>query len=303
MVPWYLYAVRGEDDIGGVLPLFEVRGLLSGHVLISVPYGVYGGLCSADPETRAVLLEAARNLALRRHAKHVELRHSFEPVPDLPAKTVYVTFVKSIEADPESNFGAIPRNQRRSIRVAIKNGLEARRGWDALQEFYEVFVESRHRLGSPPFPLSLFEAIRDTFGKESQLLTVWHGERMLSGVISLFYRDEVLPYYGAALEEGFRIGVNDFMYWELMRESGLNGYTTFDFGRSREGSGPYNFKRHWGFKPKPLSYQYVLCNHRAIPNFSPSNPRLRVFIEAWKRLPLPVTRWLGPTLTRRLPLD
>jgi len=126
---------------------------------------------------------------------------------------------------------------------------------------------------------------------------------MLSGVISFYFKDQVVPYYGAALGEGFSLGVNDFMYWELMRESCLAGVKVFDFGRSREGTGPYDFKRHWGFEPTPLSYQYILNGSNTIPNFSPSNPRLRVFINTWKRLPLSVTKWVGPILTRRLPLD
>jgi FemAB-related protein (PEP-CTERM system-associated) len=200
-------------------------------------------------------------------------------------------------------MAAIPRKQRRMIRQGIKHELEARRGWEPLAQFYEIYLTSLRRLGSPAFPLRLFEAIRDLFGKEAQLLTVWHQGQMVSGVISLFFGERVMPYYGGALEEAFSLAVNDFMYWELMRESGLAGFKTFDFGRSREGTGPYDFKRHWGFEPAPLAYQYLLVNGHVIPNNSPSNPRLKPFIEGWKRLPLPVVRWVGPGLTRWLPLD
>ena len=126
---------------------------------------------------------------------------------------------------------------------------------------------------------------------------------MVAGVISFFYQDRVMPYYGAALEEAFPLAVNDFMYWELMREACLAGYEFFDFGRSREQSGSYDFKRHWGFEPAPLAYQYMILNGNGIPNVNPSNPRLSLLMDAWKRLPLPVTKWLGPTLTRWLPLD
>ncbi len=302
MKPHYLFAADG-DTIRGVLPLFEVRGLLSGHVLISVPYAVYGGLCGTDPEARKALLGAARGLAVQRHVKHIELRHLYNPEPDLPAKSLYVTFMKPLDPDPEANLKVVRRKQRAEVRQGIKSGLEARRGWEHLTAFYDVYATNRKRLGSPPFPRRLFDVVRDLFGKDSQLLTIWNQGRMLSGVMSLFYKDQVVPYYGAALEEGFPLGVNDFMYWELMRASCLAGFKVFDFGRSREGTGPYNFKRHWGFEPTPLSYQYILNGSSKIPNFSPSNPRLQFFIDAWKRLPLAVTKWLGPQLTRRLPLD
>lgn len=300
--PHYLQALEG-GEIRGVLPLFEVRGLLSGHVLISVPYGASGGLCAANPAVRKALLEGARHLAVRQRVRHVELRHLHDPEPGLPTKSLYANFARPLNADPDVNFAAIPRKQRRMIRQGIKHGLEGRRGWEPLGEFYEIYAASRRRLGSPPFPRRLFEAIRDHFGKEAQLFTIWHEGRMVAGVISFFFKDRVMPYYGAALQEAFALAVSDFMYWELMRAGCLAGYRIFDFGRSREGSGSYHFKRHWGFEPEPLTYQYVLVNGRRIPNISPSNPGFRRFIETWKRLPLPVTKWVGPALTRWLPLD
>ena len=75
----------------------------------------------------------------------------------------------------------------------------------------------------------------------------------------------------------------------------------FDFGRSREGTGPYHFKRHWGFEPVTLPYQYIVLRGRALPDLSPSNPRFRLAAAIWKHLPLGVTNRLGPPLTRYLP--
>lgn len=300
--PHYLLAIE-EGEIRGVLPLFKIWGILSGRVLISVPYGVYGGLCGADRKARQALLNEARRLAVRDRVQHIELRHRYDPEPGLPTKSLYVSFAKLLDADPDVNFGSIPGKQRRWIRKGMKNGLEGRRGWEPLGEFYEIYVANMRRHGSPPFPRRLFEAIRDHFCKEAQLLTIWHEGRMVAGVISFFYQDRVMPYYGAALEEAFALAVNDFMYWELMRESCLGGYRVFDFSRSRQGSGSFDFKRHWGFEPEPLAYQYLLVNGRGIPDINPSNPRLGLFIETWKRLPLPVAKLIGPTLTRWLPLD
>jgi FemAB-related protein (PEP-CTERM system-associated) len=300
-VPRYLLA---EDrEIRGILPLFEVRGLLTGHVLVSVPYAVYGGICAADREASDVLLAAARDLAERHRVRYVELRQLTQSRDDLPTKELYSTFVRPLDPDPEVNLAAVPRKQRRMIRQGVKHGLVARQGWEFLGDFYEIFLISRRHLGSPPFPLRLFESIRDRFGKQAQLLTVWDGDRAVAGAISLFCGGRVMPYYGAALPSAFALAANDFMYWEIMREACIAGYREFDFGRSRAGSGSYDFKRHWGFEPQPLAYQYVLRNGSGMPNVSPSNPKLQLFIRGWKRLPIPVSRRLGPPLTRWLPLD
>jgi hypothetical protein len=91
------------------------------------------------------------------------------------------------------------------------------------------------------------------------------------------------------------------MYWKLLCYSAEQGYRVFDFGRSKKGTGAYDFKRHWGFEPTPLAYQYHLVAQRAIPEANPLNPKLALPVAIWKHLPLPVSQWLGPKLVRFFP--
>lgn len=296
----YLVAMRG-GGLEGVLPLFEVRGLLGGRGLVSVPYGVYGGICAASAGAREALVEAARELGGRREAGYVELRHRAGQEVDLPTKSLYVTFARPVFPSEEENLNAIPRKQRRMTRQGTRHGLRSEIDLRHLDAFWDVYAHSVHALGSPVFPRRLFHAIAREFGKECELLTVWKDDRMVSGVLSLYYEDQVLPYYGGALRTALPYAVNDFMYWELMCHVARLGVRTFDFGRSREGTGAYDFKRHWGFEPTPLPYQYILADGQAMPNLSPSNPKMRRAVRTWQRLPLPVTKVLGPVLTRFLP--
>lgn len=296
----YLMAER-DGALEGVLPLFEVRGLLGGRGLVSVPYGVYGGICARTAAGRNALVEAAREMGRRLGAGYVELRHRPGHEVDLPTKSLYVTFSRSVFPTDEENLNAIPRKQRRMTRQGSRHGLRSEVGVRHLDEFWNVYAHSVHALGSPVFPRRLFHAIVREFGKECELLTIWKDDRMVSGVLSLYYEDQVLPYYGGALSEALPYAVNDFMYWELMCHVARAGFRTFDFGRSREGTGAYHFKRHWGFEPVPLPYQYILADGCAMPNVSPSNPKMHLAVETWKRLPLPLTKVVGPMLTRYLP--
>jgi len=298
--PHYLMAVRG-GGLEGVLPLFEVRGLLGGRGLVSVPYGVYGGICAATAAARHALVEAARELATRVKADYVELRHRQGQEVDLPTKSLYVTFARPISSRDEDNLNAIPRKQRRMTRQGSKHGLVAEFGLRHLDRFWDVYARSVHVLGSPVFPRRLFQSIAREFGKECELLTIWKDGRMVSGVLTLYFDEQVLPYYGGAVEDALPYAVNDFMYWELMCHVAKAGYRTFDFGRSREGTGAYHFKRHWGFEAMPLPYQYILDGGRQMPNLSPSNPKMRLAVDTWKRLPLPLTKVVGPLVTRYLP--
>jgi FemAB-related protein (PEP-CTERM system-associated) len=296
----YLMAMDG-DRIQGVLPLFAVRGLTGGRALVSTPYAVYGGICAASDAARTALAEAATELARELSARYVELRHRPGQELALPTKSLYVSFARPITGSDEENLEQIPRKQRRMTRQGAKHGLRSEVGLEHLDDFHDIYAASVHQLGSPVFPRRLFAAIAHEFGKECDLLTVWKDDRMVAGVLTLYYEDQALPYYGGALREALPFAVNDFMYWQLMCHVAALGYRVFDFGRSREGTGPYNFKRHWGFEPHPLPYQYVLMDGASMPDMSPSNPKMRLAVETWKRLPLAVTKVLGPPLTRFLP--
>jgi FemAB-related protein (PEP-CTERM system-associated) len=186
------------------------------------------------------------------------------------------------------------------LRQGAKYGLRAEFGLQHLDIFYDIYAHSVRNLGSPVFPRRLFRAVVQEFGKDCELLTIWKDGAAVSSVLSLFFEEQVLPYYGGALESALGYAVNDFMYWELMCYGARSGYRLFDFGRSREGTGAYNFKRHWGFEPIPLPYQYVLFKG-AMPDLSPSNPKMRHAIAAWRHVPLPLTKLIGPPLTAYLP--
>ena len=296
---FYLVARRG-GVIEGVLPLFEVRGLLGGRSLVSVAYAVYGGICASTQEARFELLAAAGALARRRRVAHVELRHVRDHGLALPTKALYVAFSREISPRDEDNLEAIPRKQRRMVRQGGKHGLTAEMGIQHLDAVYDVYAESVRNLGSPVFPRRLFHALAGAFGKDCHVLAVCREGRVVAGVLTLLYEDRVLPYYGGARREALPYAVNDFMYWELMRFAAAAGYRVFDFGRSRVGTGAYDFKRHWGFEPKPLPYQYVLTQGGSLPDLNPSNPRLKRVISTWQRLPLAVTNRVGPVLTRYL---
>lgn len=287
--------------IEGVLPLFETRGLIGGKALISIPYATYGGICATAAAARSALAEAAAELGGRCGAAYVELRQRRDQGLGLQTKSLYVTFSRPISKKDEDNALAIPRKQRRMTRQAAKHGLRVEVGREHFDDFYEIYAQSLRHLGSPVFPRTLLRTVLEAFDKECELLTVWRGDRMVAGVMTLLYQDQVLPYYGGALRHALPYAVNDFMYWELMRHAGHAGYRIFDFGRSREGSGSYHFKRHWGFTPVPLPYQYILLTPAELPNVSPSNPRFSLLMQIWKRLPLAVTKTLGPVVTRYLP--
>lgn len=297
--PHYLLAERG-GSVAGVLPLFHTRTLF-GNGLVSTPFCVYGGPLASDDEARAALLDRAGQTADALGARYLELRCRQPVSAGWPAKRdLYATFRRAITADAEANLKAIPRKQRAVVRHALKGELVAEIV-GTVDELHHVYACSVRNLGSPVVPKRYFAALKAEFGDACELLLIRARDgTAVSGVMSFYFRDEVLPYYGGGLPEARRSGANDLMYWDLMRRAGAAGCRIFDFGRSKAGTGAFDFKKNWGFAPEFLSYEYRLAPGQALPDNNPNNPKFRIFIETWKRLPLPVTNLLGPYLVRGL---
>ncbi len=296
----YLLYAEQDGQIQGILPLGHVKSLLFGNSLSSMPFCVYGGVVAADDGIRQALEQAAIELARQLGVDSLEFRNQSPQHDDWPAKRdLYVTFRKEIDPDPEQNLKNIPRKQRAVVRKGIKAGLES--CWDSeIERFYDAYSQSVHALGTPVFSKRYFQILKDVFADDCRILTITKEGRLIASVMNFYFRDQVLPYYGGGTAEARSVKGNDFMYWEVMRLSCEQGIHVFDYGRSKVGTGAYSFKKNWGFEPQPLHHEYVLIKADAVPDINPLNPKYRLFINTWKKLPLSMTRLIGPHIVKNL---
>ena len=297
----YFYVER-DGKITGIAPIFECSNWLIGRCFISVPLGAYGGIVAEDAESEQALLHESKRMAQSASAEYLEFRRRDGGLYDgFHENTLYVTFNTPLVPDPAANLKRLPKDTRYMIRKAEKGGLRVRLGMDQLATFYELFAQSMHRLGTPVFSRNLFRNIADEFAKNSQLMVVYDREKAVAGVLSFFFRDTILPYYAGATPEATRLAANNFMYWELIKWAGEHGFQSFDFGRSKKGTGAFAFKSQWNMNTESLGYQVFLVNRKTVPNFSPVNPKFEMVIRLWQNLPFAVTKWLGPSAVRLFP--
>lgn len=296
--PYYLLAER-DGVICAVLPLARVSSWIFGDALISTPFCVYGGVVAEDEYSRRALTDRAISLAKELEVDHLELRNRQRQNPDWPVKELYVTFRKSISSDSEQNMLSIPRKQRAMVRKGIQKSLTSHIGSDVDQHF-QIYSESLRNLGTPVFSVRYLQILKQQFGERCEILNILHGEVPVASVLSFYFRNEVLPYYGGSVLAARTVAGNDFMYWEVMERARQRGCSVFDFGRSKRGTGAFDFKVHWGFEPEQLYYEYFLVRAKTMPNLSPTNPKYDLFIRAWKYMPLSLTRFIGPLLARYL---
>jgi FemAB-related protein (PEP-CTERM system-associated) len=295
----YLVAERGEHIVG-VLPLAEVKSLVFGHALVSLPFAEHAGVAVSDPAAVAPLHAAARDLAMSLGVQHLELRNLTRREPEWPEQDLYVSFRKPISRNEEDNVRAVSKNRRQMARRAVKRGLTVEFDADT-RRFFQLYSDSMQRHGTPPFPRRYFDELLRVFGRDAEVMTVVdHRGRPLSTVLSFYFRDESLPYYGGDVAAAREVDANDFRVWELIRRAWQRRVRLLDLGRSKRGTGAYEFKHHWGFTPHPLHYEYALLKRDSVPQNNPTNPKFSAPIAVWKRLPRPVVNWLGPHIVRFL---
>jgi FemAB-related protein (PEP-CTERM system-associated) len=295
-----LVARRGRS-VTGVFPIGVVRNLVFGDCLVSLPLAVYGGICADDEESYFGLLEAGSELARRQQVKYLEMRNRAVPYPtSLPGRDLYVTFTQDLSGGAEKLLAGLPRDTRYMVRKSQKAGLE----WTedlSLREFYEIYARSVHRLGTPVFSRELFTRLRSEFPNHCRIFGVRKGKAAVAGVLCLYFKDQVLPYYGGSLAEYAKDAPNNFMYWNLMAQSCREGYRVFDFGRSKRGTGSFQFKSSWSMEVTALPYRYQLVRVKEVPHMSPVDRKFQAPVELWKRLPFGVTKVLGPRVIRWIP--
>ena len=298
---WFYYAEQ-NGQIQGVLPLSEVNSRLFGHSLGAMHFCVYGGVAAISDAARALLDGAADALARELKVGHLEYRNMVAAHPGNPAwqtKNLYVTFRKVISGEDEENLNAIPRKQRAMVRKGIKLGLVGEVD-DNVERMFTAYASSVHRLGTPVFPKKYFALLKEEFGDACEVRVITQNGALVAAVLSFYWRDEVVPYYGGGMPLARDVAGNDFMYWNLMQAAAARGARLFDFGRSKLGTGAYDFKKNWGFTAQPLPYEYRLYESTELPDNNPLNPKYQLFIKLWKKMPLALANVLGPHIVKNL---
>lgn len=294
-----LVAEQG-GQITGWLPLTELHSAIFGRALVSSGFAVDGGVLAADEATGRALAQAAQEYALRLSCAGIELRGPLDE-PGWTLKTQsHCGFTMPLAGDDEAQLTAIPRKQRAEVRKGLANELEIRVGRDEADRaaHYAVYAQSVRNLGTPVFPRRLFDAVLD--GLDADILTVRAEGQPVSSVLSLYHGGSVLPYWGGGTRAARALRSNDRMYFELMLHARRRGCDTFDFGRSKTGSGPYLYKKTWGLEPEPLAYAHWTAPGHEARDADPTSARHQSRIALWKQLPLGLANRIGPLIARGL---
>lgn len=304
--PAHYLLARSGGEICGVLPLVEIRSRIMGNVLTSLP----GGICAATPEVSAALVQAADQMARALGVDYFSLRDTFDPVaPGFKTVNRHAMFVLDVPPDPDEVLEALPSNMRRYIRQGLKRGAEVASGTDYLPQFYAMFARFCRDVGTPVFSREFIERVADALHGHWMVVVILNGGRpagkqVVGGGFQVLLGDTVWGLWGGSWHESLELRPNHLLVWECVRYASQHGFAHLNTGRSRVGSGQYNFKRQWGGEPYPLYQHFSLLDRESIPGvFNGSGPSRaqRTFSGVWRRLPVAIASAVGPRLRRHVP--
>lgn len=298
---FYLAAFQGED-VCGVLPLIHIKSRLFGNQLVSQAFCNYGGILAQNADARDALFNKAVELAVDIGCEFIELRNINLLPYELHSVTNKICMHLPLTADPEVLWKSFKPKVRNQVRKAEKVGILAGSGrLELLNDFYRVYTTRMRQLGSPCFSRKLMGSILELFPDNSRIFVVRKDKLTIGAGFVTFYNGFVEIPWAATLLQYNSLCPNNMLYWTIIRHYCIAGARWFDFGRCTIDSSTYRFKKQWGPKPVNLHYQYWVKPGHELSIPDPNDPKYKWKVEMWERLPLWMTRVLGPYISRNLP--
>lgn len=287
----------------GYLPLAFIDTLLFGRFLVGLPYLSSNGVVAAAPDVQSILVSRAAELADELNVKHLELRHE-TPIdhPKLTASlTTKVHMRLPLVGAPDLFWKQLDPKVRNQVRKGEKHHLRVDWGGaELLPRFYDVYCRNMRDLGTPPYGRALFRAIVDAFPADAEFAVVSADTRPVAAALLLHGSGVTEVPTASSLREFNATCANMLMYRHLIDRAIERGQCVFDFGRSTVDGPTYRFKKQWGAFPHAAHWQYYL-RRGSVGEMRPDHPRYRRMIQLWQKLPVPLTRVIGPPIVRGIP--
>lgn len=291
----FLAALEG-DRIVGTLGLFEIKHAIFGHYLTTAVFGNDGGFHFDNPAARDSLVAEARKLAEELNASYLLIRTRNLDLDGFRVDRNYRTAVMDLEGGADALWKRLPAKTRNQVRRGMKEGFSLETGHDQLGAFYDVFHQHMRDLGSPAHSRKYYESIVEQLGDRADFLVVRDSKKLVAGALLFWINGTAMNYHTVSLRKFNRRCPNYLLYWRMIESSSARGCRWFDMGRSRSDSSNIQFKANWNPQEITLHYNYFLRKLKDVPDLDPRNAKYRIQIALWQKMPLFVTKTVGPRL-------
>ncbi len=297
---YYFYAFC-DKKIVGILPLVRLKSRLFGDFMVSMPYFNSGGAIANSLSLEQQLMQAANAHAEKTGISHIEYRDDIHR-SELPVRDEKVNMILSLPNTPDILWDDFNTKLRAQIRRAQRENITIDVGGiECLNDFYSVFAKNMRDLGTPVYGKIFFHHILQTFPECSKIIVICLNKKPVATAFLLGHKTTLEIPWASTIKEVNHLSINMLLYWEVLKFSINKKYQYFDFGRSSKNSGTFRFKQQWGAKPKQCYWHYWLKDGAELPSLNPNNPKYKLLIGLWKKIPVNVTKYIGPSIVKNLP--
>lgn len=296
------------NSYSAILPLVHLHHPGGPNRLISLPYIDFAGLFANDRQSAVELLHVAFELAEEFSVEHLELRQDASYAPLIQNTGLQSRKQQTFEFKVGLSR-VLPRHSdilwqqlgskvRNQVRKARKNGCTFRVGEEELlSSFYPVFATNMRDLGSPVHAFQFFTEIFKAFGDFVRVVLVEKDKQPLAASIVVRKGKTLYNPWASSLRTYRPLCPNMLLYWAMLSWACSQGLSCFDFGRSSPGASTYKFKKQWGAKSRPLSWEVF-----SLPGYKwhPENESLN--LQGWSKLSVAKSYEIGPETRRWISL-
>ena len=298
----YYLISKDSGKVNGVLPLVSLKSKIFGNILCSMPFLNFGGILSDDENSCNALIESSRKIALELDTDFIELRHQNQVNEKFVSNTHKVSMTIGLNKDPEVLWNNFSSKHRNELRKSLKSDLTIKFGKEELlDEYYTLISRGWRDLGTPIYAKSFFKNILEHLNKNIELVLVYHKYKPIAAAYNGLFKDTIEGMWTYSLPEYRRLRTNYFLYWKMIERACEQGFETYHLGRSSKDTGAVMFKKKWKAEPHQLYWDYLLFKNNKMPEINVNNPKYKLMISTWQKLPVWLTQIIGPQFAKYIP--
>lgn len=305
--PIYHMITEDSDRPKAAISSVFVKSLLTGNRIVSFPFSDVCDPLVENSQELETLLRAVVQSITQLKARFAELRlGETQKLLDVHPKNVeYVNFFVPLDQEPEVIFRSFHKDCiQRAVKKAQRTGITIFKGRNELdlKEFYRLHLATRKRHGVPIQPYRFFKHLWNKLFTKNMITLLLAGieDRIVSGIILLWFKDTAYYKFGASDGSFLRSRVNQLLMWRAIQLALDRGCKVFDFGHANSANpGLAQYKSRWGTQKRPLRYLCIPGGQK--PSIlTQSSQSHRLLKAALKHFPAPLIRISGELFYKHL---
>jgi len=301
--PLYFTTIDNSNKMSALIPIVQIRSLITGTRGTSLPFSDYSELLANDFLHFHNTFMQIINYARKAGWKYLEVRVHINLPCYIPFFRYYYGHTLELTPNEEEILSRIRHSTKTNIKKAAREGVQVKicNSAESIKEFYRLHCKTRKRHGLPPQPYFFFRKVFDHIISNNQGFVVLasYKKKSIAGAVFFHFGKKAIFKYAASDNRYNHLRPNNLVIWEAIKRYSQNGYSIFCFGRTSPGNkGLLQFKSGWGAKQHTIRYYKYDLRKEAYIN---GHPKIGTFSRRlFSRVPMPLLKVMGTLLYKHM---